>query len=357
MTIRKVCLVTCYKDPNYIRVKTIESGLLVAKVDLSIIRNKHKGIQRYPEVILKLIKSRFTTKPDVYLITFRGYEILPFVLLIGLGKKVIFDEFINLIEWLSYEHKKIKQGSMLYKIVYFIYRFMLKSTDRIISDTDSHAKFSSELMNIPLDKYLPIPVSTDEAIFTPVAKRKKAPEKMQVFYYGSMLPLHGLQYVIDAAIKLKDLKDLEFLLIGGGDSTYVQVNKAIKKGANINYKKWVPFIDLPNIIRDTDVCLGGPFGSTIQSKFVVTGKTYQFLRMGKTVIVGENEESGIFTDKKDSMIVKQADSSALGNAIRWLYDNRSKLDQIGHAGAKLYDNKLSNVAVSKRITTLINEVI
>ena len=58
-------------------------------------------------MLLKLVYVRFAKKPDVYILAFRGYEILPFVRLITLGKTFIFDEFINLIEWVIFEHKKI----------------------------------------------------------------------------------------------------------------------------------------------------------------------------------------------------------------------------------------------------------
>jgi len=353
MTPRKlsVCLVTCYRDPNYVRVKSLEAGLISNGVNLSIVRNRNRGIIRYAEVIFKLIRTRFTINPDIYFVTFRGYEILPFVLFIGIGKKVIFDEFINLIEWVAYEHKKIQPNNIVSKILFAVYRFLLKKTSKIITDTNSHALYSASLMRLPIEKYKAIPVGTDETIFKHLKPTKRDLDKFTVLYYGSMLPLHGVEHVIKAAVDIDNI-NIEFLIIGGNDKVRTDIEEAVSRGANIKYKKWVPYIELPRVIADSDVCLGGPFGGTVQSQFVITGKTTQFLRMGMPVIIGENKESHIF-NSKNAIIVKQASSKELVKAIEWAYENRSKLTDIGKSGHQLYQKRLSNKVLSDQIKELL----
>ncbi len=41
------------------------------------------------------------------------------------------------------------------------------------------------------------------------------------------------------------------------------------------YQIWVPFDELPKHIAAADICLGGPFGDTLQSRVGWTGKTVQ----------------------------------------------------------------------------------
>lgn len=350
-----VCLVTCYRDPGYIRVRTLEAGLLANNVNLSILRNKRRGFLRYVEVIIGLIRVRFSINPDVYLVTFRGYEILPFVLLIGAGKKVVFDEFINLVEWVVYEHKKLSADGFASKLLKNIYGFCLSGSDAILTDTSSHADFSSKIMGIPREKYQPIIVGTDESTFKENSSAQKVDNDdiFRVFYYGSMLPLHGVNVVLDAAKLLKGEKNMQITLIGGNEKTERTVNDAIKKGANIDYKSWVNFEDLPGYIQSADVCLAGPFGGTVQSQYVITGKAYQFLRMKRPIIVGDNKESHIFTDKKDAIIVKQADAAELAKAIEWACKHRSHLPDIGQAGYKLYQQKLSNGVLADQVKELL----
>jgi len=349
-----VCLVTCYRDPYYVRVKTLEAGLIANNVKLSIARNRQRGVLRYAEVILKLIKIRFSVNPDIYFVTFRGYEILPFVLLIGIGKKVVFDEFINLVEWTVYEHKKLKLGGVGDKLLRLVYGFLLKRTAKILTDTASHAELSAGIMGLSSSRYKTIPVGTNEQVSKNVELSIKNDKKFQVIYYGSMLPLHGIGYVIRAAFELKDTSDIEFLLIGGSDKLQENIQDAISKGANIVYKKWVPFEQLSQVIADADVCLAGPFGDTVQSEYIITGKAYHFLSMKKTCIIGENKESHIFTDKKNALVVGQASATELAKAVKWSFDNRSKLPDIGRAGYKLYQSKLSNKVIARQIKELLS---
>jgi glycosyltransferase involved in cell wall biosynthesis len=297
---------------------------------------------------------RIKLRPDLYFITFRGYEILPFVRLITLGKPLIFDEFINLVEWVVYEHHKFDAKSLPAKILRSFYRFWLKTTNLIVTDTKSHVKYSAKLMNLPIKKYCPLIVSTDEQTFKEQSRKNKAKKVIfNVFYYGSMLPLHGVNYVIEAMKLLKD-QPIELTLIGGKGKIEDEVNQAKLDGIRIDYKTWVPFEELPGYIESANVCLGGPFGGTIQSQFVITGKTFQFMQMSRPTIVGHNQESGLFKDKVNALIVEQANAESLAGAILWGSQHREELSKIGLAGGELYRNKYSNLYLTKQLEALLS---
>jgi glycosyltransferase involved in cell wall biosynthesis len=355
---KKICLITCYKQPDYIRAKTLRMAFgQIMTVNLIVVKNKHTGLARYFEVLWKLIIVRITKHPDLYFLTFRGYEMLPFVRLITFGKPLIFDEFINLVEWVVYEHHKFKKDGLLAKILCGFYGFWLKSADLIATDTMSHAEYSASLMNIPIDKYVPLIVSTDEQTFKSDSNEPKPKSKLfNVFYYGNMLPLHGVDVAIEAMILLKN-QEIELTLIGGKGKIDVAVEKAKRAGAKINYKTWVPFEELPMYIERSDVCLGGPFGGTLQSQFVITGKTYQFLQMGRAVIIGENQESKLFANKKDAIIVEQASAKVLADAILWSKQHSAELKTIGKAGKKLYQNNLSINHLTEQLESLLETTV
>ena len=75
--------------------------------------------------------------------------------------------------------------------------------------------------------------------------------------------------------------------------------------------------------------------------------------MGKPTIVGENKESHIFSDKKDTLVVRQADAKALAVAINWAFENKSKLSAIGQAGHRLYQQKFSNEKIARQVKELL----
>jgi len=353
--VKKICLITCYSQPDYVRAKTLRAAFgSMAEVDLIIIKNRHKGLLRYPEVMWKLLVARFSRRPDLYFLTFRGYEMLPFVRLATLGKPLVFDEFINLIEWVVYEHHKLDPDNIAAKILHNIYRFWLKSADLIVTDSASHARYSAELMRLPLDKYVPLIVSTDEKTFgmSPALKTRIS-RPFDVFYYGLMMtPLQGLDTIIAAMRLLKD-QDIRLTLVGGKDKAKSIIEQAQHDGVAIIHKKWVPIEELRDYMQVSDVCLAGPFGDSVQAQFVIGGKTYQYMRMGRPVIIGHNLESGLWADKKDALIVERANPQALAEAIIWAQQHPAELAKIGQAGEQLYQAKLSNKVLVEQLELLL----
>lgn len=348
----KIAVITCHNNPNYIRAYTLREALLKQKVHkISILKNRKQGLLRYPEVMLKLIKLRFTVNPDVYILTFRGYEILGFTRFISFRKKLIFDEFINPIEWLEEPHQNKIKKLVPKKLLKLYYRRLLKKVDVILADTSGHAKYSSRLMNIPINKYRALPVSTDEYIFKPDNKIKKL-KGFNVFYYGEkMTPLHGLDVIMDATKYLKNYP-INFLIVGGSESTRNLVKK--QDNPRVEYKNWIAFELFPYTIRKHQLCLGGPFGKSTQANYVITGKTYQFLACGAPTIVGNTQVSDDFKDKVNSLSVDLGDSKQLAHQILWAYKNQNKLAKIGNSGHQLYMKKYSIDVLTSQLLSILN---
>lgn len=355
MTKPSVCVVTCYKQPDYVRAVALRQGLLETHLfeNVIVVKNTNTGVKRYFETLWRLTKVRFTKNPDVYVLTFRGYETLPFVRLITAGKKLLYDEFINPLEWFAYEHHKFAPDSWPARAMKSIFRWYGRRSALILTDTQSHADFSADLMQLPIDHYAAIPVGTDELTFKPARPKKHA--GFRVLYYGNMLPLHGVEYVLDAAVQLASRDDITFHLVGGKKPVENLIEQARAAGAHIDYDKWIDYAKLPAVFAKSDLCLGGPFGGTIQSQFVVTGKTYQFMAAARPAVVGENHETHIFKDKKNALVVPQADGEALKDAILWAANHPDKLVKIGEAGRKLYEEKFSSKQIATDLARLFRQ--
>lgn len=356
MKTTKICLITCYNQPDYIRARTLRATLgSMDDVELIVVKNKHTNILRYIEVFYRVLIVRLKYHPDIYFQTFRGYESLPILRLITTGKKFIFDEFINPIEYFVYEHRRIQEGGVLETVLRLCYKFWLASVTLIVTDTPSHAAYSAKLMKLPISRYVPLIVSTDEIVFKKTTSKNSKNDTFTVFYYGLfMTPLQGLDVILDAMkiIKNQDIT-IQLVLIGGKDSTIDQVARVQDSGANIVYKKFVPYENLADYIASADLCLAGPFGGTVQAQFVIGGKTFQYMHMGRPVVIGRNEESPVWTDKKNALIVDQADPRQLANAIIWAKNHHDELRKIGQAGQELYTQKLSNKVLVSQLRGLL----
>lgn len=355
----KVAIVTCSRDPDYVRAATLRAGFKNCKnTKLIVIKNSHLGIYRYLEVTTKLIKTKFKQKPDLYVLTFKGYELLFLVLIIAGRTPVVYDEFINPVEWLVYEQHKLSPNNILTKFFGAWYRLLTRRCRFILADTKVHAEYSAKLNNTSLQRYRYIPVSADEHLFRPSAKlKKKSKKKFQIFYYcKGMLPLHGLSFVLEAAVYLKADQDIEFIIAGGNKEARRAIEQTILHKANIVYKKSIDSKQLPRTIRNSDLCLAGPFGNTVQSKLVIAAKTFQFLACGVPAMIGSTRAESQLKDGNDCLIVPQANSRAIASKIMLYSNNRKKLSTIGRNGKKAYDKFFSNKVVAQSCQSIMNEL-
>lgn len=351
----KIAVVVCYDQQNYVRACTLRNGLEAAPgVEVINIANKNRGLLRYLEVPLKILGARFTTKPDAYLVTFRGYEMLLYMVLTLVRKPIIFDELINFTEWM-YEHRIIKPGKWKYNLFRRWYAWQARKCRVILADTDAHAKYSAELNKLDLSRYKTIPVGTNENVFAyrPDAKPEKP---FTVFYYGNMLPLHGLSYVLDAAVMLKDVPGIYFRFVGGKDKAAEACAAAKEQGANVTHQKWVDFDKLPDIASGAGLTIGGPFGDTLQSRFVITGKTYQFMSLGAPVLISQNEATGYFKNKINCLMTPQANADSIAMAIRWAYSHPDEMRDIAKNGHELYKKHYSQEVINQLVTQIVSDI-
>jgi glycosyltransferase involved in cell wall biosynthesis len=367
----KVACITCYGDPDYVRSRTIRAALAaMPDVETIIVKNRSKGAKRYIEVLAELWRVKRQLRPDVYLLNFRGYELLLPVLLIAGKKPVIFDEFINPMLVVR-EHRMKKRG--LVKLLMgawdafgWFYHALVRHVAVILTDTPAHGRYSAALSGIDAGRYKALPVGTDETLFKP-ALDKPAAERaeeggkndgsFQVFFYSTgSQPLHGMPVIMEAAALLADRKDITFLVSGNKGAIAEQVAAAREKGARIEHKSWIPFDELPSTIRKASVCLGGPFGGTQQAQLVITGKTYQFLACQSPVIVGASPATSDFIDRQNSLVVPQDDAQALATAITWAADHPQELAAIAANGRKLFEEHYSTKVIASEITKIISVV-
>ncbi len=356
----KVCYVLSYKYPNYVRTSVILGALKLAKgVELYTAMNSSSSVMRYLQTTLRLIKQRIINHPDIYVFGFRSHESFWIFRLITIGRPVIFDEFINMQQSLVGEKKILKKDSIFSKLAYEYVRLIHKSVRLILADTNLHAESSSKTYGTSIKKYRTLYVGTDEATFKPLKTSKNKHGKFSVFFYGNIEALHGVKHILESAKNLRE-SDIEFVIVGGKGSrkTISYVSDYIKNNQldNVKYLQWVPFARLPDYISNADVCLGGPFGATPQAKKVITGKTFQFLAMGRPTIIGKIDEEIGFVDRKNCLLVEQGSTEKLTSAIRWAFDNQQKLNTIGEGARKLYTDKFSAAEASKILEDIVTRL-
>ena len=346
-----VCYILSYRCPNYVRTKALTGALKrMNNVALFEAVNTTKGVFRYVQTLILLLRIRIKRNPDYYILGFRGYEIFWIVRLITFGKMLILDHMMSPYDSLLNEKKIVKKGGLIDRFIYFYEKSILRHADVILTDTDLHKTYFTSQFAVNAEKIHSIPVGTDEDVFksVPFISYKGKKDFFNVLFYGSFLPLHGIDIILAAADLLQD-KPISFIIIGGKGKALRDFNEMKKRLGlnNIIHKKWASYEQLPDVIQKANVCLGGPFGNTGQAHRVITGKTFQFLAMGKPAIVGKIEHDYGFRNKENCLLVSQGNEKNLAEAILWCSENQDKLPVIGSKGLKLYRNNFSTDSIRK----------
>lgn len=357
---KSVTYVLCYRDPNYVRTQNLITALKQSdQINLRVIRNKHRSVLRYPEVIIKAVVSRFKNPSDTYFIGFRGHEIFWFIYPFIASKKIIFDEFICTYDWFTKENSIIKTNSFTGILLLKLMRAIVTRADIVLSDTKLHAGRIQQVYGLPSGKSQFIYVGTDERVFYP-RKKSKDTRKFNVFFYGNMLPLHGINTILSAVqiIKKEKLDTIHFTLVGGkGNKTMEQKIKTFidthELQSIITHIPWVQYDQLPEYINAAQLTLGGPFGNTPQAQKVITGKTYQFLAMSAPVVIGKIDEDVGLQNMQNCLLVNQGSSEDLADAVIWAYENQSELAHIGERGRELFEEKFSIKQNSKKLESIV----
>ena len=349
----RLAYVLAYRAPDYIRSQSLLGALgKCTGIELLVARNRSKGIARYFETWRALLQLRKTHAPDIYVMGFRGHEMFWPVRWLTRGKPLVFDALMSPSAALREENKVGLMGQLLAPLLHGLEHSILRHADLILTDTQQHVAFYSKKFGLHQCKLLALPVGAMETSATiDLASEPAADAPFSVLFYGSMLPLHGIDVIIAAAAKLANLP-IRFNFVGGSERQAKRLHGLCSTHGVTHYthRRWVPLGDLVSTeIPHADVCLGGPFGGTPQARRVVTSKTSQALALGKATVIGAIDEDIGWIDKDNCLLVPQANPDALAAALRWAFIHRSALPQLGARGQLLYQQNLSVQTITQRL--------
>jgi glycosyltransferase involved in cell wall biosynthesis len=160
-------------------------------------------------------------------------------------------------------------------------------------------------------------------IYYPREQKKpdKVKDKFIVLYFGSILPLQGVEVIMEAMDILKDDKEIYFYFIGP-----VKDNITKTDSDNIEYIEWLSQEKLAEYISYSDLCLAGHFNKNInKAKRTIPGKAYIYEAMNKPMILGDNSATKeLYSEDEMHFFVKMGDGKALAEKIQEIKQKKCK---------------------------------
>ena len=222
--------------------------------------------------------------------------------------------------------------------------------DLIVVPSAAHKQFLEEKRNVPAQKIQVIHHWIDINPFLQLQKTGKFRklynlEDKFIFLFGGVIgPSQGLDLLIKIANRIKEKKDIVFLLVGDG-SAKEDLIKMIKelKLKNVIFKPFVSFEEYPELVKDCDVgiaCLADK-----NTTPAVPAKILSYLTAAIPVVALLHKESDglkIVQEAKCGYVVQGKDLEKAVSVVEKIYIEKDKLKEMGDNGFKY---ALNNFAV------------
>lgn len=250
-----------------------------------------------------------------------------------------------------------KKGGLLWKIGSWVARVTFNNTDKIIAISEDIKRTLVEEKGIPADKVVVVYNWVDSDAVVPIAKEENplfdefglSRDKFHVVYAGNLGNAQNINIVVDAAARLRDNEDVEFVVFGsGGLENDIRARIEAEGLKNLRLLPLQPVERVKYVYSLGDVCLvsckEGLGGSAMPSK------TWSILSCGRPVLANfdEGELQMILTKNELGVFTKAGDLEGFVEAICQLASEPKKCAEMGARGRQfILDNLTKDVGTRK----------
>lgn len=290
---------------------------------------RHSYLVRLLELYVRLLFFSMRGYDEVF-IGFAPQLILPFWGWKFRKQRITIDFFISVYDTFVNDRKKVKADSTLARLMHWLDRATFEKADQVIADTKADAEYflgefgsggkaegqrrnHKEIKRQEKVQVLYLEADTEFYYPRDDSRPPQLSDRFIVLYFGSILPLQGVDIILKALEQLKKEKNLFFYMIGplGKKETPVVSD-------NIEYIDWLPQDKLAEYIARADLCLAGHFNGEIdKAKRTIPGKTYIYRAMEKPVVLGDSPANRELFDEMESGVyfVPMGNPEALAGRI------------------------------------------
>lgn len=273
-------------------------------------------------------------------------------------RHVVADAFISLHDTIVNDRGLLHRDDWRARLLWRIERRAYQAADVVIVDTLQNAEFYASVFHLPRERFIAIPLATNETDFAPAPLAVRH-GTCNVLFVGTLIPLHGISTIVDAAHLLEGRRDIRFTIVGTGQQAGI-IESALGGGAtNITWESdWKTSAELATYIRQADICLG-VFGAEGKVQRVCPYKVYAYASVGRPVITARTlwlEQAAGEFGQMPFVAVAAADATALADEIVRLADDEALCGAMASRASEFYNARLANrITFAKLRASISNE--
>ena len=274
----------------------------------------------YPGLIWRFLRA---PRPDLVLLGYPGVlDVIvaaPFARLRGVP--VVWDMFMSLYDTVVQDRQMIGPRSLVARLLHAVEGLALRSAELVLLDTEAHARYVESLYGLPSRHCGAVWVGAEVEHFRVPEPASPAPRppgaSLRVLFYGQLIPLHGIDTIVEAA-RLMAEDPVEWTLVGRGqESASIRRRLAETPLPKLRWIEWVDYTDLKDRIAEADLCLG-IFGTSDKAASVIPNKVFQIVAGGRPLVTRDSPAIREFLEPVPGCVylIRPGDARALVDAVR-----------------------------------------
>jgi glycosyltransferase involved in cell wall biosynthesis len=283
---------------------------------------------------------------DVLIVGYPGHFDFPAARWAARGRPIVFNPLVSLADTLVGDRARFRPRSLAARTLEAVDRRAFRSADLVVADTEAHADFLAPMTGVPRARFAVCLVGAEERVFRPVWRPDGS---FSCLFVGKLIPLHGLETILDAA---RLAPELAFRLVGNGQLGHLLAERP----ANVEWVRWVEYERLPEELARAG-CALGIFGTSPKAGRVIPNKAYQALASGTPLVTADTPAAReLLVDGESALLVEPGDPEALASALRRLAGDAALAVHLSGGGLFTYEQRASEAVLGARWRGLLEGV-
>jgi glycosyltransferase involved in cell wall biosynthesis len=343
-------------DPGYARNRILAKALQRAGAEIVHVRDQG----RFPSRTPRLIRCSRLVDFDVMLVGFPGHSDMLTARLVSVLRSapVILDLFTSLWEAAVLDRRQARQGGIRDYRARLTDRLAYSLAHTVLFDTQSHIDWFRAEFAVRGERFHRVWAGADDEIMRP-RERTTADRRFTVFFYGTFIPLHGIEHILRAARLLeREGEDVRVVVCGSGQ-TEAEMHRlaATLELATVEFLGRRTLAELCDLVSRSDLCLG-IFGTGAKAQRVIPNKVFDALACKRAVITGDTPAAReCLTHREDAWLCPVGDPEALAEAVLALKEDEYQRGRIAAAGHRLFQRRFSLDATARELAGIVLKVL
>ena len=323
-----------------------------------------------PDFLLRAIKCyaqllkkyRQAGEFDVLLVGYPGHlDVYLARILAWIRRRPLAWDVLNSLYLISVERGIEERSPFTVKMIRRLEQIACRLPDRLFLDTQQFVNWFVDTHHLDPSRFRLVQIGADDRNFLPLDHLHPQDGQFRIIYYGSYIPNHGVEYIIEAAHLLeRETPGKPFLveMVGVGPERAKAQELAERYSLrNVCFIDWLERETLAERIAQADVVLGA-FGVTQQLLLTNNNKIYEGFAMRKPVISARTPAlPEVLHHAEHLYLCERGDPASLAQAIRAMQSDPALCRNLAENGYRVFHDHFDVTQIGKKIASHLDELV